>query len=343
MVAGNHTFLGINEIEAQDRINEHRCGVPPHGTGREVLLHAPVTGTSGVRVVNVGEARCELRLRHQGQIKAVTAELLAALAATATHYVGRLQFKDITPGSVSIVNAGAPLTIVDDGAGVLHDTGVPTAVRGTIDYATGLIDFTYGAAPTEPVQIAYSHSDYTDFASPQQASSAAAGAFPFALQLGFGRVNPGSVSITEGTPLTFVDDGKGNIIETTGGIAVVVGTIDYATGLVTLTSASGALAGTVTATYTFNPFAAHLVRGAAAKMLDTYDSSLPEFTAQPWAVGIGGETRVGLVGEATEANPNGASLVTQWAHYGEEPYRVEGSYSGFPPGGAFAVAGNSNA
>lgn len=250
MVAGNHTFLGINEIEAQDRVNEERTGVPALGSGLLLLLHATIKGTSGVRAVNIGEHAAHIRLRHQGQTKSVTGEFMVAHATGTNQFVGRLAQRDITPGTVVITNAGAPATVVDNGSGVLVDTGT-TTVRGSIDYATGLID-----------------------------------------------INTASIALT-------------------------------------------AVAFTVA--FTFNPFGARIVPGAAAKMFDTYDNSIPEFTSQPWAAGLKGEARVGLVGEADEAGANGSALVTQWSHYGEEPYRVEAAFSGFPPGGAFAVAGNSNA
>lgn len=348
MAAGNHTFLGINEIEAQDRVNEARTGVPALGSGLLLLLHASIKGTAGVSAVNVGEHPAHVRLRHQGQTKTATGEYLAALATGTNRFVGVLAHRDITPGTLVITNAGAPATVVDNGAGGLVDIGTTTA-RGTIDYANGLLALQYGAAVTEPTQAAYSHQDYTDFVSPAQATvhtpagATGTGGVSELIQLGFGRVVPGSVSFsTNGGALTFVDDGKGNIIETTA-TATLAGSIDYATGLIDINTASIALtAVAATIAYTFNPFGARIVPGAAAKMLDTYASSLPELTAQPWAAGLKGESRVGLVGEAVEAGSNGTSLVTQWSHYGEEPYRVEEAYSGFPPGGVVAGSGLPN-
>jgi hypothetical protein len=327
-----YEFNGVLHAEGQERENEHRSGVPGAGGG-VALLSAPVRRTTGVQVANVGEEDAELRLRHAGAKKTQSLEHLTALAAGGNRYVGALARKKLVAKSVSITNAGAPLTIVDDGAGKLYDTGFigdPTKLRGTIDYVNGIIDFTYGAAPTEPVRITYDHTDYTDFLSPSQSTSKAAAAFPFTLQLGYGRVNPFSVAITEGTPLTFVDDGKGNIIETTGGGAVKRGTIDYATGLVTLTGASGALAGTVTGTFTFNPFAALLRKAGSFKMLDVY-SQIPEITGEAFADGVKGESFLGLWGQTRSSKAT--SLVTQWRHFGEEPYRVNELFSGFPAGG----------
>lgn len=341
MVAGNPTFQGINEAEAQDRENEVRCGVPVLGSGLLLLLNAPVKGTASVHVQNVGEVGANVRLRHFGATKTRAAERLTGLAVSSTHYLGAAQFKAIVPGTVVITNGGAPLTIVDNGLGVLFDTGIPANIRGSIDYTNGLVDFTYGAAPTEPVLMAYQHKDYTDFVSPTQTSTKAAAAYPFTQQLGFGRVVPGSIALTDGA-LTFIDDGKGRMLETTGGISVVRGSIDYSTGLITLTGGTAPLGGTVTTTYTFNPFGARIASGGAAKLLDIYGSAIPELTAEPFADGISGETRIGLLGEAFEVSPLGSALTTKWMHFGEDPYRVEEGFSSFPPGGVFALAGHAN-
>lgn len=337
MVAGNYNFGGIAQVEDQDRVNEVRTGAPALGFGLALLLSAPSKLTAGVHVQNVGELGVQVRLRHAGSTKTRTNERLSALAVGGNRYLGKLQFGKIVPGTLSVTNGGAPLTVVDTGGvGILYDTGTTTQ-RGTINYTTGMIDLQYGAAPTEPVQATYQHQDYTDFASANQTTTKAAAAYPFTIQSGIGRVVPGSVSLTEGTPLTFVDDGKGNIIETTGGTSVKRGTIDYRTGVVTLTAGSGALAGTVTMTYQFNPFGAGLVGGGAAKLLDLFGNAIPELTAEPWADGVAGESRVGLVGEAFEAGPSGGFLVSQWVHFGEEPYRVEEEFSAFPPGGVAAL------
>lgn len=356
MAAGNHLFLGIGQIEAQDRQDEYRTGVPALGAVLTLLLHAPAGGArsrlAGVQVVNSGETRAELRLRHQGQSKAVATEQLVAFDQGANLYVGRLQFGAITPGTFVATEAGALADVEDDGLGVLHDVGIPANVRGTIDYTTGVISLQWPGAVTQPATAAYTHTDYTDFASPAQTSpshtppgATGTGGVPEVFSTGTGRVNPGSVSFsTNGGALTFVDDGKGNIIETTGASAAVAGVIDYATGIITITTATVALTAVAfTVAFTFNVFATLLAGGAASKLLDTYGSPIPELTQQPWAAGLKDEARVGLVGVCVDANPNGTDLVTQWSHFGEDPFRVEIAHSGFPPGGAVAVSGNANA
>jgi hypothetical protein len=328
------TFQGVGYIESQDREDEHRTGVPSLG-GAVALLDAPARRTSKVVAVNAGEADVHARLKHQGATKTQTNEYLTALAAGGNKYIGQLQYRSLVAGSVSITNAGAPPTVVDDGTGRLYDTGfvgVAANLRGTINYTLGTFSLQYGAAPTEPVRITYQHTDYSDFLSPSQTTTKPAAVFPFTINLGFGRVNPGSVAIVDGNPLAFVDDGKGSIIETTGGGAVKRGTIDYARGIITLTAASLALAGTVSVTYTFNPFAALIVHAGGSKGLELFPGQIPELSAAAWAVGLKSDGTVGLHGETMTAGAH-SNLVTRWSHYSEDSYRVRELYSGFPPGG----------
>jgi len=337
----NYIFGGIGYVEAQDRYDELRTGVPALGN-MQVLATAPAVGekprgrgvTSSVFVHNSGGESAHVRLRHGESQKTRTAEWLTALLAAGNRVVGNLQWKNVVAGTVVISEAGALLNIVDDGNGVLHDIGIPANVRGSINYVTGLIDFTWGGAPTEPQQITYDFTDYTDFASPTQNHTVAVGgAFPETFQLPFGRVNPGSLSFnTNGAAWTFIDDGKGNIVETTAAAEAVRGTIDYATGLITVNSAGGGvLAGNFVGTFTFNPFAALIVAAGACKILDLF-SMIPELTGAAWGAAFTADTMVALVGETTSTHST--DLITRWSHFGEDPYRVEGVYSAFAPGGA---------
>lgn len=329
---GNYTFAGVDQVEAQDRTNEHRTGLPALGAGLALLLAAPIRRTSCVKAMNTGDHAAEIRLRHGSSVKSVTAEWLKAFdTGTLTTYRGRLQYGLIVPGTVVVTDPGANPVLVDtNGDGILYETG--TAVqRGTINYTDGSLDITYGAAATAPVTIAYDHTSPVDFASPAQVTNQAAAAFPFTMPLGFGRVNPGSVTIVHGGATTYADDGKGNIVETTAASEAVQGSIDYATGVITITGGSAALAGTVAATYTFNPFAVLLVGGGGTGTVTLYPGQIPELSDEPWADGAKGEDEVFLVGQGRTTN--GAHLTTQWTHWGEEPYRVRQIYSAFPPGG----------
>jgi hypothetical protein len=329
---GNYTFAGIGAAEAKTRYNEHRTGVPALGS-KAALLSAPIRQTTDLVVMNQGSEACDVRLAHGQSTKTATGELLAALSGDLTTYRGKLQFGAVVPGSVSIVNAGAPATLEDDGAGTLVDQGTTTA-RGTIDYLTGTVNWTYGAAATEQVAATYQHTDFTEFAFAQTQVATAAAGYPETFATQFGRVVPGSLSLTDGA-LTFTDDGKGTMLETTGGIAVARGTIDYATGAINLTGGTAPLSGVadaVTITYSFNPFGALLVPGGSTQGMSLLSPDIPEIGSESYADGIKGEARLALVGES-RSNLS-THLMTQWGHHVDEPYRVKEEYTSFPPGGA---------
>jgi hypothetical protein len=328
----DYEFAGIAHAEANDRHDEHPTGVPPAGRGAS-LIEAPLKERhfwTSVRLQNTGEVAVEARLKHGGAEKSVAAEPLTALMASTTVCRGQLQFGEIVAGSVVITEDGDDYTD-DDADGILYDAG--GTQRGTINYTTGAFELTLPGAVVEPITAAYDHEDVVDFQTAQQTTAKAAAAYPFTLQTTYGRVVPGSVSIAEsGGAKTFVDDGKGNIIETTAGSEADVGSIDYATGLITLTAGSGALAGTVTATYRFNPFAALLAKAGGAKVLDVFGGGqIPELSVEPWADGIKGETILSLWGVARESK--GGSLKTRWSHFGDDPIEVSYPYSEVAIGG----------
>ena len=324
---GNYSFAGIGAAEAKDRENEHRTGVPPQG-GLAALLSAPIKRTTGVRAMNQGSNAALVALAHGAGVKTIAAEALIAFKVSTTVYKGTLQYGSIVPGSVTISEAGALADVVDDGSGVLVDTGT-TTVRGSVNYTTGEIDLLWGAGATEPVNAAYQHTDWVQFAVAQTTILTPAGSYPETLSTQFGRLCPGSISLTDGTEV-FVDDGKGNMLETTGGISVVRGSVDYATGVITLTGGTGTLT-TTTITYSFNPFATLLVAGGAHQGVPLMPSAIPELGSEAFADGVKGESMLALIGEC---RTNGSTnLVTWWAHHVEEPYRVNEDYTAFPAGG----------
>lgn len=336
------TFNGIGIAESQDRYDEHRTGVPPKGSMALLQHTTGIRRTSMVHVFNSGRQPAHVRLKHQGKTFTQTNENLTAYAAgTRTIYNVTLQYKNIVPGSLSITNAGAPVTVVDDGLGGLWDTGfigVAGHARGTINYVTGQLALLYGASATEPVRATYQDTDYQDFATGNQVPTGTP-VLNTPFFLGFGRVNPGSVSLTDGTN-TWIDDGKGNMIETVGaGSVQAVGTIDYGKGLVTLTTGPSPGALTGSSHYTFNPFAALIVAAAGAKLLDMF-SQIPELTNSAWGAGVRNELNLGLSGESypevldsSTTLSQGTNLICKWFHFSEEPYRVQEDFSGFPAGG----------
>ena len=327
---GNYSFAGIGAAEAKDRENEHRTGVPAAGGGLTALLAAPVRQTTGVKVMNQGGSAALVALAAGSAVRTQAGEHLAALGNPLTIFRGKLQFGAIVPGTLLISIPGAPADVEDDGAGGLVDIGTTTS-RGTIDYLTGVLDMTLGAAATAPVTAAYSHTDWVQLANAQISTPTVATSYPEVLALGFGRVVPGSVSLTDGGE-TFVDDGKGNMIETTGGIASVEGSIDYATGIITLTGGTGTLANPTTVNYSFNPFASLLVAGGSTQGIPLMASAIPELGAESLADGVKGQAELALLGVSRDGSST--NLLTQWSHHVDEPYRVREIYSAFPPGGA---------
>jgi hypothetical protein len=336
------TFEGIGFAESQDRYDEHRTGVPPRGAMALLQHTTGIRRTSKVNVWNAGKQHAHVRLRHQGATYTQTGEYLTAYAATAhTVYNVPLQYKSIVPSSLTITPAAGPAAVVDDGLGNLWDTGfvgITGHLRGTVNYVTGQVTLTFPSTATEPVRATYMDTDYQDFSTTLQVASGTP-VIGTAFALPYGRVNPGSVSLTDGTN-TWVDDGKGNIILTVGaGSVEAVGTIDYARGLITLTTGPVPGALTTASVFTFNPFAAFIAPAAGAKLLDMF-SQIPELTNYAWGKGCRSELNLGLSGESyPETFPSGyvlnksTNLICQWFHFSEEPYRVQEDYSGFPPGG----------
>jgi hypothetical protein len=328
---GNYSFAGIGAAEAKDRFNEHRTGVPPVG-GKAALLSAPVRYTTGVDVMNQGSEPADIRLAHGSSDKAVTAEILSALVTGAV-VRGQLAKGAILPGSLSVTDStGSPQVVSDVNAdGLLLDGG--GVQRGTINYLTGELDLTFAGAAVAPVTTSYTHNDFVEFAFAQTQTFTAAAGYPEQFLTQFGRIVPGTVTLTDGA-LTLVDDAKGNMIETTGGIATVVGTIDYALGQIDLTSGTGNLNGGANLTivgYSFNPFGSLLQAGGTFVGFSLLSPDIPEIGSESFADGVKGESRLALIGECrTNRTTN---LLTRWYHHCEEPYRVKEEYTAFGPGG----------
>src|SRR5580693_846484 len=104
------TFNGVQAIESQERVDEYKSGVPARGAPA-TLFTAPIIRTAKVGAVNMGQYPCTLRMKHQGSVKTVTSELLAAFSVSSTVFIGQLEHGNIVPGTVSITNAGSPATL----------------------------------------------------------------------------------------------------------------------------------------------------------------------------------------------------------------------------------------
>lgn len=171
----------------------------------------------------------------------------AAIQAPALQFV--LPHTGIAPGSVSVTwqVSGAPVTAIDDGLGAMK---IGTTVVGAIVYATGEVTVRPATLPDVGTQVSTAYS----WSPVQQATFTPTvdGSGNVVIDLG-GAIKPGSVSfnwtasLAIGTsptgavhkPIGLVvrDDGAGNLVAVSAGGAAwsaTVGTVDNATGLVTL-------------------------------------------------------------------------------------------------------------
>jgi hypothetical protein len=141
----------------------------------------------------------------------VTSEAIGTGTGTAVVFSGALANDDIQPGSVTITAtvSASPVTITDDGAGILRGAG-----GGIIDYETGTYSLIFATAPDNESSITagYSHTP------PAATFTGTLAAYP---------VEPGSVSVTDGVE-TFSDDGHGRLTGSAGG----TGTVNYKTGVI---------------------------------------------------------------------------------------------------------------
>ena len=125
----------------------------------------------------------------------------------------------IVPSSMSITDStGVPLTGTDDGVGGISGPGIAS---GSVNYADGLLDFTFTGVPTLPVIVTWTTKTVDVFV-PEDLLP----------------IQPGRVFIwggfsadgaQPGGELLAVDDGQGNMI----GDVLAGGTINYATGRIT--------------------------------------------------------------------------------------------------------------
>lgn len=132
---------------------------------------------------------------------------------------GRLP-RGILPNSIVIEDnvGGAPvLTGIDNGVGVITGPGI---LSGSVDYATGDIDFEFNAAPTLPVVIRWETNRLHLFLPTEYLPLTPARVWWWIGYRGPAGTQPG------GADLNVFDDGTGNMV----GDALVGGTISYETG-----------------------------------------------------------------------------------------------------------------
>lgn len=122
-------------------------------------------GLKQINLKNMGDEAVTYVLIVRGRLFTVAAENINALRVGVTdQYQGVLANNKIVESSVTITDAAAQV-VTDDGNGNLV-TGVLATIVGTIDYESGAIDFTYAAAVTPAVTVAYQHRGWVGFTAP---------------------------------------------------------------------------------------------------------------------------------------------------------------------------------
>jgi len=131
----------------------------------QAVVQCPPSGLKQLNLKNMGDEAVTYVLIARGRLFTVAAENINALRVGVTdQYQGVLANNKIVAGTVTITDAAAQ-TVTDDSNGVLQ-TGAPAVAVGTIDYETGAIDFTFAAAVTPAVTVAYQHRGWVGFTAP---------------------------------------------------------------------------------------------------------------------------------------------------------------------------------
>lgn len=133
-------------------------------------------------------------------------------------------------GSVQIYLDGASAmdeSFADNGLGGLTGTASGT---GTVNYTTGAVSLTFGAAPGAGRAILVDYVRAQTFAPMASGLTGNGSHTTFNLTLPYVPVAAGTVSVTDGVE-TFSDDGAGNLTGSGGGS----GTVNYTTGAVSVT------------------------------------------------------------------------------------------------------------
>ncbi len=231
-----YNFNGVGNEPNAKKSSSQMIGALPLGSLQnakpqlEVLAERVVSaefrtirGKDNVRVIT----------RVGGKTIVVSGLLTVADSTGANTAAGVLPNRDIVAGTVLFTHAGAGNNVEDDGDGVLQDAGGGT-VRGVINYETGVYSYTASDAKGDTI-VAYDHTDYVSVSGGAQAenSTDGAGTTDFADSTALPIV-PGTLTLTDQGTLTFADDGKGNIVQTNTTPDAVVGTVNYATGAISL-------------------------------------------------------------------------------------------------------------
>jgi len=141
--------IGYAEHEAKK--DQMKVGVPGGGAPSQpqAIIECPVDRIGGFRLTNQGDTDFDYQLCLRGLSRAIAAEVVGPLGSQ--NYRGEFAFKQITPGTVVILEAAGE-TFTDNGDGTLTGDAGGT---GTVDYALGTYDVTFAAVTTGAVTANY--------------------------------------------------------------------------------------------------------------------------------------------------------------------------------------------
>lgn len=237
---GEYSFNGVGNEPNAKKMSSQMIGALPFGSLQNAKPQLDVLAERVVaaefRTVK-GDDNVRVITRVGGKTTSVSGLPTVADSTGANTAAGVLPNRSITPGTVLFTHGGAGSNVEDDGEGVLQDEGGGTA-RGTIDYESGEYSYEASGAKGETT-VAYDHTDYISVSGGSQSenSTDGAGSPNFSDSTAYPIVPGTLVMDDQGTPSqTFVDDGKGNVIQTNAADAVV-GTVNYGTGAISFTAA----------------------------------------------------------------------------------------------------------
>lgn len=256
-------------------------------------------------------------LKVGGKVITVVARNATRDKTAATTAAGVLPNLNIVPGSVLFTLPGAGNDIQDDGNGILVDFGTSTA-RGVINYATGAYSFTASGAIGN-LSVGYQHTDFISVsggAATAEVDVTGAGTVAQTHTTSFPIV-PGTWAGNDAGAQTYVDDAKGNIVQTNVAVHLVVGTIDYVNGVVSITASAAVIGASITHNYTKDLFNKKIAAGGGYVNTQLWPDGgelYADAVKSTPVPALGGadcpSVKLGIFAESTNANGDGALRVS---------------------------------
>lgn len=315
---GEYSFNGVGTPPDADKNASLMLGATRKGTLQNakpqvVALAERVTAVN-LRTVR-GSADIRTIVKVGGKVITVTGRSAQRDVTAATTAAGVLPNLNIVPGSVTFHLSGAGNDIEDDGNGVLVDVGTST-VRGSINYETGAYSFT-GSGAIGNLTVDYQHTDYVSVsggAATAEVDTTGAGT-PNQTHTTTDPIVPGTWTGADAGTQTFVDDAKGNVIQTNTATHAVAGTIDYVNGVVVIVAAAN-INTSITHNYTKDKYNKKVAAGGGYVnnqfLPDGGDQYADAVKAVPTPALGGADTpavKLGLFAESTSTTDEGALRV----------------------------------